>query len=166
MNIILPEDASEKESFPVALGRRIREAREGKSLSQREFGALGGVLKLAQMNYEKGARVPSSEYLYSLSLHGIDANYLLTGRKSGEAEASHPGIDQRMLTASVDTVWRYSKDATPTLSSEEFARCVSLLYSTFSLVGREVTRDTADELGVLLVTTFIAGLRRDQDVRK
>lgn len=135
-------------------------------MSQREFGALGGVLKLAQMNYEKGARVPSAEYLYSLTLHGIDAHYLLTGRKSADAEAFHPGIDRQMLAASVDTVWRFSKDAQPALGSEDFASCVSLLYSTFSLVGREVTRETADELGVLLVTAFIAGPRREPDGRK
>lgn len=152
--------------FPVVLGGRIREAREAKGLSQREFGALGGVLKLAQMNYEKGARVPSAEYLYSLSLHGIDTNYLLTGRKSGEAEAIHPGINRQMLAASIDTVWRFSRDAQPPLGSEDFAGCVSLLYSTFSLVGREVTRETADQLGALLVTAFIKGPRRDQDGRK
>jgi len=166
LNITLPKHASGDDSFSVVLGRRIREVREAKRLSQREFGALGGVLKLAQMNYEKGVRVPSAEYLYSLSVHGIDTHYLLTGKRSGDTEAHHPGIDGRMLAASVDTVWRFSKDAIPALSSEDFARCVSLLYSTFSLVGREVTRETADELGVLLVTTFIAGLDRKPDGRK
>lgn len=135
-------------------------------MSQREFGALGGVLKLAQMNYEKGVRVPSAEYLYSLSLHGVDTQYLLTGKRSGDAVANHPGIDGQMLAASVDTVWRFSKDAIPALSSEDFARCVSLLYSALSLVGRKVTRKTADELGMLLVTTFVAGLDRKADGRK
>ena len=38
------------------LFERLKEERERMGLSQEKFGAIGGVKKLAQINYEKGER--------------------------------------------------------------------------------------------------------------
>lgn len=156
MNTNIENKSTDRIAFSVALGARLREKREEKGLSQREFGLLGGVLKLAQMNYEKGVRVPSAEYLYSLSLHGIDVGYLVTG-KPGEGSSLHPGVSHSMLTAALDTVRRLLKTIAPDASDEDFARCVVLVYSTFAIIGRDVTQETADDLGGLIVKTFFAG---------
>lgn len=67
-------------------GARLREERERKGLSQADFGALGGVGKLAQLNYEKGDRSPSAEYLQLIGGHGVDIDYLLFGVRAPAME--------------------------------------------------------------------------------
>lgn len=63
-----------------SLNDRIIEERNRLNLSQEEFGALGGVKKLAQFNYEKGVRYPDANYLLALDAAGVDVCYLLTGK--------------------------------------------------------------------------------------
>lgn len=61
---------------------RLREERERLKLSQSAFGEIGGVKKLAQMNYESGKRIPDALYLQALSRIGVDVLYIVTGTKS------------------------------------------------------------------------------------
>ena len=61
---------------------RLREERERMGLSQEAFGALGGVQKRAQINYEKGERQPDMAYLSAIATAGADVLYILTGRRS------------------------------------------------------------------------------------
>ena len=51
-------------------------------LTQERFAVLGGVLKRAQLNYEKGERQPDSEYLSSIAAAGADVLYILTGTRA------------------------------------------------------------------------------------
>lgn len=53
-------------------------------LSQEAFGALAGVKKNAQINYEAGRRSPDGDYLSSLGKHGVDVSYVVTGRRTPE----------------------------------------------------------------------------------
>ncbi len=67
------------------IGKRLREERERLGLSQAAFGALGGVLKLAQLNYEKGARLPSYQYFDKLRERpDIDVAYILSGEREAD----------------------------------------------------------------------------------
>lgn len=64
------------------VGQRLREERKRLGLSQEVFGKLGGVKKLAQINYEKDARTPPYKYFDNLrEVDGldIDVEYILTG---------------------------------------------------------------------------------------
>ncbi len=64
------------------IGQRLREIRKQLGLNQEDFGKLGGVKKLAQINYEKDARTPPYKYFDNLrELDGleIDVEYILTG---------------------------------------------------------------------------------------
>ncbi|HUW27582.1 MAG TPA: helix-turn-helix transcriptional regulator [Sulfuriferula sp.] len=66
------------------IGDRIKSERERLGLSQEAFGAIGGVKKLAQLNYEKGKRSPTGEYFECLrQSKDIDVNYIVTGMKTG-----------------------------------------------------------------------------------
>lgn len=67
--------------FQMSTGDRLREERERLGLNQEGFGALGGVKKLAQINYEKGERAPSSDYLAGLAKAGVDVLFVVTGRR-------------------------------------------------------------------------------------
>jgi len=61
---------------------RLKEERLRIGLSQVAFGAIGGVGKHAQINYEKGARHPDSAYLEAIAAAGADVLYILTGQRS------------------------------------------------------------------------------------
>lgn len=66
---------------------RLREERFRTGLNQLDFGALAGVTKSAQLNYEKGDRSPDAVYLMALLPHGVDVHYLLTGVRAEQAGA-------------------------------------------------------------------------------
>lgn len=57
-------------------------------LNQERFAALGGVKKGAQGLYETGQRAPDASYLLSLSQHGIDIAYILTGQRQAPQESA------------------------------------------------------------------------------
>lgn len=61
---------------------RLRAERERLGFNQTDFGAIGGVKKLAQINYEKGERQPDSRYLAAIAAAGADVLYILTGQRS------------------------------------------------------------------------------------
>lgn len=63
------------------LGGRLREERKRLLLSQRDFGAIGGVAENAQGSYERGARIPKSDYLAALQHRGVDVVYVLSGER-------------------------------------------------------------------------------------
>lgn len=64
------------------VGERLRAERERLGLSQAALGELGGVQKLAQINYEKDKRKPDSGYLAAVAEAGVDVLYVLTGMRS------------------------------------------------------------------------------------
>ncbi|MDR6469537.1 transcriptional regulator with XRE-family HTH domain [Paraburkholderia graminis] len=62
---------------------RLKEERGRLKLNQRDFAALGGVTKDAQLNYENGSRRPDSSYLEAIAARGVDVLYVLTGQRDG-----------------------------------------------------------------------------------
>lgn len=72
------------------VGERLREERERRDLTQQQFGALNGVSRGTQKNYELGTAVGAMDlkYLAALEANGIDATYVLTGRRTIDAGIS------------------------------------------------------------------------------
>ena len=64
------------------VGERLREERERLGLTQTEFGVLLGVSRGTQKNYELGANSLDLRYVAALEEHGVDAAFVLTGRRS------------------------------------------------------------------------------------
>lgn len=66
------------------VGTRLREERERMGLSQGDFGALIGVSRGTQKNYELGSAIGALDikYIVALEANNIDATYVLTGRRS------------------------------------------------------------------------------------
>lgn len=64
------------------IGERLREERQRLGISQAELGAAGGVLKQAQLKYEKGERSPDADYLAAVARVGVDVLYVLTEDRS------------------------------------------------------------------------------------
>ena len=64
------------------IGSRLKEERERISYSQEKLGAIGGVQKRAQINYEAGERLPDAAYLRGVAQVGVDIQYVLLGVRS------------------------------------------------------------------------------------
>lgn len=61
---------------------RLKNERVRIGFTQEELGNKCGVTKLAQFNYEKGTRFPTSEYLEKAAQLGVDVQYVITGTPS------------------------------------------------------------------------------------
>jgi len=105
--------------FGTEFSARLKEERTRLGLSQAALGALGGVGKLAQMNYEKGTRVPSVEYLHAIGQNGVDAVYLMTGKRGGEQTINHSLLAE--CTRLIDEIF-----TGPTMDR---AACIAFLYA-------------------------------------
>jgi DNA-binding XRE family transcriptional regulator len=66
----------------ATLGDRIRSERERLGLSQSAFGALAGVKRRAQANYETGERTPDATYLVNAAAAGVDVMFVLFGQRA------------------------------------------------------------------------------------
>ena len=66
----------------ITIWDRLREERVRLGKSQEKFGAIGGVARNAQSNYEKGSRLPDARYLAAVADAGADIQYILTGERS------------------------------------------------------------------------------------
>ena len=93
----------------MSIGERLREERERLDLNQEQLGAIGGVKKLSQFNYENNKRAPDTDYLVQLAKVGIDVSYVLFGTRANNAltaeeeqllatfRAAPPAVRQFML---------------------------------------------------------------------
>ncbi|WP_175784262.1 helix-turn-helix domain-containing protein [Burkholderia ambifaria] len=79
------------------IGDRLREERVRLGLSQEDFGAIGGVKKLAQGNYEKGMRVPDAAYLAAIAAAGVDVLYVVTGTRAVPIESTLSRDEEALL---------------------------------------------------------------------
>ncbi|WP_313604793.1 helix-turn-helix domain-containing protein [Comamonas jiangduensis] len=68
----------------MTFGERLREERKRLGMNQTELALLGGVVKFTQINYEKDERTPDLDYLAKLEAAGVDAYYILTGKRTPE----------------------------------------------------------------------------------
>jgi transcriptional regulator with XRE-family HTH domain len=80
------------------LGSRLKEVRKTLSLSQQEFGTIGGVEANAQGKYESGERIPRADYLAALEKKGIDVLYILSGHKKPLATESLNESERSIIT--------------------------------------------------------------------
>ncbi len=76
---------------------RLKEERKRLGLTQTEFGAMAGVAKGAQLNYENGVRKPDSDYLAAIAAAGVDVLYVITGKRSSESEGVLSDAESALL---------------------------------------------------------------------
>lgn len=54
------------------------------------MGAIGGVTKMSQINYEQDKRPPDAKYLEAVAAAGADVLYILTGQRASMLIAAEP----------------------------------------------------------------------------
>lgn len=65
----------------MTISVRLKEERSRLKLSQTDLGAIGGVGKTTQINYEKGVGSPDATYLAAVAEKGVDILYVVTGER-------------------------------------------------------------------------------------
>lgn len=70
----------------MSINARLAEERERLGLSQERLGAVAGVSRNSQANYEKGKRMPDAAYLEALAGAGADVQYVITGQRAITAD--------------------------------------------------------------------------------
>ena len=103
-----------------SFGSRLREERKKIGMSQKEFGAIGGVSYGAQSNYETGRRAPDATYLAAVK-DTIDLYYVLTGKSF----PSQQRVSDAMLVA-----MRLEQDFDLNPYSEQARELCRVLYET------------------------------------
>ena len=84
----MPRRPSTHVDDPVAVGQRLREAREASGLTQREL-SFEGCTAAYVSRIEAGARVPSLQILHEFAKRlGVSPKYLATGQPAGEDVSS------------------------------------------------------------------------------
>ncbi len=126
------------DTFSVEFGERLREERERRALNQADFGALGGVSKLTQLNYEKGYRVPDAHYLTNLRKIGVDVVYLLSGQRDMPNEGR---LDAKMLASSMAVVKRELQEKRYVFSGTEEAALILAVYDAMVVMSNSGLTD-------------------------
>lgn len=102
-------------------------------LSQAELGDLAGVSRKSQMRYETGASSPSCDYLTAIAQHGVDVNYVLTGKRLMRgADFLTQGVvvpfDAALMQSCVTAAVRQLTGGLPPADAERIARASVGLY--------------------------------------
>ncbi|MFK3970184.1 helix-turn-helix domain-containing protein [Pseudomonas sp. NPDC087358] len=79
------------------VGDRLRDERERLGLNQTDFGTLLGVSRGTQKNYELGANSLDLRYVAALVTHGVDAGFVLTGRRSPSPDKGLSETEQTLV---------------------------------------------------------------------
>lgn len=79
------------------VGERLREERERLGLNQTEFGVLLGVSRGTQKNYELGASALDLRYVTALEEKGVDAAFVLTGRRATPLGQMFTDAEQELI---------------------------------------------------------------------
>lgn len=90
-----PEEETETQLAKIAVGQRLKLARENLNMSQKEFCAVTGMAFPSLRGYEVGLRMPGGDAIAVFIRAGINANWLLTGEGSILLRDSYKHIIQQ-----------------------------------------------------------------------
>lgn len=94
--------------IPDGFGRRLKEERKRLGLSQVNLARIGGVQRLAQLQYENENTSPNMRYLNLISQAGIDLSYLLLGAYDKTTDISFDRL-QIIENKTFDLIEKYAK---------------------------------------------------------
>jgi transcriptional regulator with XRE-family HTH domain len=87
----------EKSKYLRLLGQRLAEERARLGLTQAEVADFAGVTRRTQINYESGERAPDAAYFKTLEKKGVDALYVIAGRREAAIEPAGGAMSTREL---------------------------------------------------------------------
>lgn len=94
--------------FPLGFGARLRDERKRLKLSQAEFAQVGGVGRLAQLQYEAEVTAPTTRYLSLIASAGADLSYLVLGIRFNEGRLT-PTQEERINEKTIEWIDAYAE---------------------------------------------------------
>ena len=113
------------------IGERLREERQRLGLNQPDFGARGGIKKVAQIHYEQGERSPDAEYLAGVAAAGADVLYIVTGERRQQPGAFNPVLLKQIVESAEESLQAQRQRLAPAKKAE----LIALLYEHFAAIG-------------------------------
>ncbi len=130
------------------IGNRLKEERVRLGYSQDVFAKFGGTGRRTQVNYEKGERAPSTDYLAGIEKVGADINYIITGERLFDPElkalrgaARDKAILERIVAVEASLGMRFTESQVMTLLGYARQHCptadalTSFVRSAFEVAG-------------------------------
>lgn len=133
----------------TTMSERLREERNRLGLNQTDFGALAGVGKTTQINYENGSRSPSADYLAAIFTHGVDIQYVVTGKTSEKVHEREP-IDEGLFLQVIAALEKTAMKSRRKWPSEDLASTAIKVYN-FLIKEEMVDSGKIDRLLKLVV---------------
>ena len=122
-----------KEDFMI-IGKRIKEARIKKNLSQEELGNLLGVSKVSICGYEKGTRTPTMEnFLDLIKILELESDYVL-GRDRNVVSEKNRGLKVVMAEEDIQIITELKKNR------ELYNKLCSDPKRTIELINRKIMK--------------------------
>lgn len=81
----------------MSIGERIRTERERLGLNQADFAELAGSSKRSQVSWEQDGNRPGADVLAAWAKAGVDVQYVLIGKRSGEIDTLLLGVAEVAL---------------------------------------------------------------------
>lgn len=130
-------------------GERLRQERGRLNLTQEAFAAIGGVKKLAQINYEQGKTFPDAGYLIALSSVGVDIGYVVLGVPTAVALAADESellagyrlLDMRSKARVLGVIDGLSNPTAAPSSAEPLSATSGTSIVFHDKVGQQITGD-------------------------
>lgn len=94
--------------IPAGFGARLKEERKRLKLSQEKLGNLGGVGRLAEIQYEGEVTAPTTRYLALIASAGIDLAYLIFGMRFSEGKLT-AAQEARVNEQTIEWIDRYAE---------------------------------------------------------
>ncbi len=117
------------------VGERLRLERERLRISQEKLADIGGVSRQSQGLYEAGKRVPDANYLTAVAAAGVDAGWIITGRRSAVIAAEQHGeryaageLDLDRLQAAIEALEEGLRGSGRDLLPQQKAEVIRLIY--------------------------------------
>jgi transcriptional regulator with XRE-family HTH domain len=105
---------------------RLKQERRRLCLNQTNFGAIAGVSKTTQVNYESGERTPDADYLADIA-EQVDVLYVLTGKRV--EKSAQGGLDEAILLSILEALEIWEGERGERVDVATRARLISIFYS-------------------------------------
>lgn len=118
----------------MIIGKRLKEARIKKNLSQEELGNLLGVSKVSICGYEKGTRTPTMEnFLDLIKILELESDYVL-GRDRNVVSEKNRGLKLVMAEEDIQIITELKKNR------ELYNKLCSDPKRTIELINRKIMK--------------------------
>lgn len=108
----------------MGIGKRIRQARENQSLTQKELADLVGVTGPAIANYENETSHPKEPVMYQLlRVLDVDANFLFQDEMPEDKTVSTLSLKEQNHLSSYRTLDDYGRETVDIVLAREAQRC-------------------------------------------